>query len=294
MQQGNATYRLIVRRGPQPNQVYEITKEVTNLGRDIINDIVINDREVSRQHLRITRGADTLSVEDLGSTNGTFINGKRLSGAVALKNGDMIGLGETVTLGFEIVRGSAAPPSPAASPYGSGAPAGEGTPPPQQAAPPPQPAPQPAPDNAPAQNPYQPPQGPGQGQPSQEEAYQPDPYAPSPYQPGQGYQQPADPYAPPQSPQPIPADAGYYPPAQGGYAPPQAPPNYDYDPYLRENEGGSSTRWLLIGCAVFFLLACGCVSVVGLVIIDQTNAWCTFPVVSDVVGALGFCGSASP
>ena len=56
------SFRFIVRRGPQPNQVYELTAEVSNLGRDITNDIVINDREVSRHHLRLTLGGDGLAI----------------------------------------------------------------------------------------------------------------------------------------------------------------------------------------------------------------------------------------
>jgi pSer/pThr/pTyr-binding forkhead associated (FHA) protein len=104
MQQSNDSFRLIVRRGPQPNQTYDLNKDISTVGRDITNDIVINDPEVSRHHLRFTRGAGGFTIEDLGSTNGTFINGQRLTGAKPLNNGDMIGLGETVTLGYEIVR----------------------------------------------------------------------------------------------------------------------------------------------------------------------------------------------
>jgi hypothetical protein len=100
--QGNDSFRLIVRRGPQPNQVYELNKDIITVGRDITNDIVINDPEVSRHHMRFTRGAGGFTLEDLGSTNGTFINGQRLTGAKPLSNGDMIGLGETVTLGYEV------------------------------------------------------------------------------------------------------------------------------------------------------------------------------------------------
>jgi pSer/pThr/pTyr-binding forkhead associated (FHA) protein len=100
--QGNDSFRLIVRRGPQPNQVYELNKDIITVGRDITNDIVINDPEVSRHHMRFTRGAGGYTLEDLGSTNGTFINGQRLTGAKPLSNGDMIGLGETVTLGYEV------------------------------------------------------------------------------------------------------------------------------------------------------------------------------------------------
>jgi pSer/pThr/pTyr-binding forkhead associated (FHA) protein len=103
MQQSDS-FRLIVRRGPQPNQTYDLNKDIITLGRDITNDIVINDPEVSRHHMRLTRGAGGYTLEDLGSTNGTFVNGQRLTGAKPLNNGDMIGLGETVTLGYEMIR----------------------------------------------------------------------------------------------------------------------------------------------------------------------------------------------
>lgn len=99
--QGSNSFRLIVRRGPQPNQIYELNKGVVTIGRDITNDIVINDPEVSRHHLRLTQGGGGYTVEDLGSTNGTFVNGQRLTGAHPLSHGDMLGLGETVTLAYE-------------------------------------------------------------------------------------------------------------------------------------------------------------------------------------------------
>ncbi len=99
--QSSGSFRLIVRRGPQPNQIYELNKDIITLGRDITNDIVINDPEVSRHHCRITRGGGGYTLEDLGSTNGTFVNGQRLTGARPLSGGDTVGLGETVTLGYE-------------------------------------------------------------------------------------------------------------------------------------------------------------------------------------------------
>jgi predicted component of type VI protein secretion system len=111
--QSSDSFRLVVRRGPQPNQVYDLNKDITTIGRDITNDIAINDPEVSRHHLRFTRGAAGFTIEDLGSTNGTFVNGQRLTGARPLNPGDMIGLGETVTLQYEIARPMAAgAPSP--------------------------------------------------------------------------------------------------------------------------------------------------------------------------------------
>jgi len=111
--QGTGSYRLIVRRGPQPNQIYELSKDTISLGRDITNDIVINDPEVSRHHGRLIRGGGGYTMEDLGSTNGTFINGQRLNGARPLNGGDTMGLGETVTLSYEAAVMPGAPVSPA-------------------------------------------------------------------------------------------------------------------------------------------------------------------------------------
>lgn len=101
--QPGASYRLVVRRGPQPNQQYDLTRETLTIGRDITNDIVINDPECSRHHSRLVRNASGYTIEDLRSTNGTFINRQRISAPYQLTNGDLIGLGETVTLVFEVV-----------------------------------------------------------------------------------------------------------------------------------------------------------------------------------------------
>jgi hypothetical protein len=166
MQQGNDSFRLVVRRGPQPNQTYDLNKDIVTIGRDITNDIVINDPEVSRHHLRFTRGGGGFTIEDLGSTNGTFINGQRLTGAKPLNNGDMIGLGETVTLAYERAQPAAgaeedvfARPGPA-SPYAP--PAQQQQQQPEPAQPQPQPAPPPySYSGAPQQPAYEaPPQAP--------------------------------------------------------------------------------------------------------------------------------------
>lgn len=274
--QESASFRLIVRRGPQPNQSFDLNKDVVTLGRDITNDIVINDPEVSRHHLRFTRGADGYNIEDLGSTNGTFIGGQRLSGVRPLNRGELIGLGETVTLAYDVVRpeGSAAPPGAAAT-MPSPAPQGPPAVPPQNpyaqppAAPPQDPygAPPPA---APPQDPYGAPPPAAPPQP----AYGAQP--PTPAQPAYG----ADPYGQPQQPD---YDQGY---AQDDYAyagGPAAPPGYDYDPYaMREDEGGATWRWVVIGCAGLTLFCC-CATIVGLVIVDTGDLWCDIPVVREVI-----------
>ncbi len=164
--QPNDSFRLIVRRGPQPNQTYDLNKDIITLGRDITNDIVINDPEVSRHHMRLTRGAGGYTVEDLGSTNGTFVNGQRLTGAKPLNNGDMLGLGETVTLGYEMMRErpvGVAPeepvtaPSPAARPLTTPPPPAPPSQPPSYSySPPPAPSYTPAPPQAPPGYDYDP------------------------------------------------------------------------------------------------------------------------------------------
>ena len=107
MQQGSDRFRLVVRRGPTPSQTWDLDGELITVGRDVSNDIVVNDAESSRQHLRLRRRrGGGYVLEDLGSTNGTFVNGQRLSGARSLHNGDMLGLGETVTLAYERVPGT--------------------------------------------------------------------------------------------------------------------------------------------------------------------------------------------
>lgn len=131
--QAGARYRLVVRRGPQPNQQYELTRDKVTIGRDITNDVVVGDPEVSRHHARLVRTATGYAIEDLRSTNGTFVNQQRIATPHTLQNGDLIGLGETVVLAFEAVGiaedatmlGGAAQPPPQRAPY---------TPPPAQPA----------------------------------------------------------------------------------------------------------------------------------------------------------------
>ena len=66
---------------------------VRTLGRTARADFIVNAPLVSRLHCRITADASgALQVEDLGSTNGTLVNGKRVERA-ALKDGDTLGVG---------------------------------------------------------------------------------------------------------------------------------------------------------------------------------------------------------
>lgn len=92
--------RLLVRVGAQPEEEYVLEREVTILGREAINDLVIDDAEVSRRHTRILREAEGYYVEDLGSTNGTFVNGQRVTSPLLLYHGDTIEMGKSSRLVF--------------------------------------------------------------------------------------------------------------------------------------------------------------------------------------------------
>lgn len=250
MQQNSGTFRLIVRRGPQPNQIHEMTKDVVTLGRDITNDITINDPEVSRHHARLTRGGGGYTIEDLGSTNGTFVNGQRLTGARPLAAGDMIGMGETVTLAYEsTAMGMGEVPgagqAPRVDPY---APGGAGA--------------------APG---YAPPNYPQAAAPAEQPAPYQQPYAPNPYaqQPPQSYAQQGYPQQPQQGAYPGYSDYG------SGYS--------DYEP---EPQNRGMGRWFLLGCGCFIVL-CVVGAVVALIIIDQTCAWNQEPLVS-ILDVFGF------
>jgi sigma-B regulation protein RsbU (phosphoserine phosphatase) len=80
---------------------FPLEKPVTSIGRSSMNDLPISDKMLSRQHARIVKDDNGgLLVEDLGSRNGTFLNGERLAAPQPLKAGDRITLGG-VTLKLE-------------------------------------------------------------------------------------------------------------------------------------------------------------------------------------------------
>ncbi len=103
-----AAFRLVVKTGPNPGTTFDLTKEVTLVGRDVTNDITVGDSEISRQHARLTRTPGGYVIEDLGSTNGSYVNGERLVAPRVLSPGDLLGMGENVTLSFEATSPEAA------------------------------------------------------------------------------------------------------------------------------------------------------------------------------------------
>jgi hypothetical protein len=94
-------FQLTMQSGPTPGKTYPIEKEETLAGRDLANDITVSEPEVSRRHARFVVREEGVYVEDLGSTNGTFLNGIRISSPQQLRVGDVITFGENVHLLFE-------------------------------------------------------------------------------------------------------------------------------------------------------------------------------------------------
>jgi predicted component of type VI protein secretion system len=239
------TFQLVMHSGPTPGKIFELVQDEVTIGRDIGNRIVINDPEVSRKHARLTLQTGGFVIEDLGSTNGTFINGQRLIGPHMLRPGETIMFGEKISLEYEILGFD-----PNATLVGGTS---------AQAAPPPSREtyrvetpdfgyPPAAPPGPPVQQPdyYQPPAVP---------VYQSPPPAYSPAAPvfsGQVPPGPSEPYVTP---------AG----------------TYDSLPPEEEPARSSSRTWLIAGCGCLVIILV-CV-VVGLAAyyFDSQNLYCTAP-----------------
>ena len=245
-------YQLVMRTGPEPDRVYELKLGIISIGRDSSNDITINDSEISRKHARLTAQAGGYILEDLGSTNGTFVNGQRLMGPHLLRVGELILLGENVSLTFEAAQFD--PDATVAAAVNL---------PPYQTPPP-------------VRDTYIIP--PVQPPPTERETYIIPPVQPAP----QAQPQYIPPYPPQAQPAPPPRQdyRGVYPPAG---APPQAiPPGY-YQPAAEvsaeapwpEEKKKFPRNWLIagIGCLLVFL----CVCVGAAWVFDTLNLYCLPP-----------------
>jgi pSer/pThr/pTyr-binding forkhead associated (FHA) protein len=68
------------------------------VGRDTSADIAVPDPALSRQHARVTHDLEGVWLEDLGSTNGTYINGHRIADRCRLRDGDRVRIGNTAAI----------------------------------------------------------------------------------------------------------------------------------------------------------------------------------------------------
>ncbi len=98
-----AQFQFVMRSGPTPGVTFPLEGDQLVIGRDSSNSVAINDAEISRKHSRLSFQGGKYVLEDLGSTNGTFVNGQRLAGPVVLKPGDVVSLGEQIVLMYDAI-----------------------------------------------------------------------------------------------------------------------------------------------------------------------------------------------
>jgi RND superfamily putative drug exporter len=118
---GQARPELRVVAGKLAGETIPVTSEAVVIGRDASGPAALDgDPELSHQHARVSRANGSFVVEDLGSTNGTFVNGRRIDEPTVAHSGDAIWLGASTLMvmepGTSIPEDEAveAPPSPCA------------------------------------------------------------------------------------------------------------------------------------------------------------------------------------
>lgn len=90
--------RLLVTNGPQVGMAAEVDQAGTYvvIGRSADCAIVLDDDFVSTRHARVVNGENGLYLEDLGSTNGTYVNGRRITAPTSVGTEDEIRIGRTI------------------------------------------------------------------------------------------------------------------------------------------------------------------------------------------------------
>lgn len=83
---------LVVRKGPTPGERFFLESPRLSIGRDPDSDIFLNDMTVSRAHAALDIVGGEVTVRDLGSLNGTYVNGVIVD-AARLGNGDVLQIG---------------------------------------------------------------------------------------------------------------------------------------------------------------------------------------------------------
>jgi predicted component of type VI protein secretion system len=102
--------KLVIRAGEQMGTEFPADRAVVRMGRGSGSDIILHDSQASRLHAEISQVGGQYVIRDLGSTNGTYVNGERVVGTQPLYPGDQIRIGDTI-LSYE--SGFAAASTPA-------------------------------------------------------------------------------------------------------------------------------------------------------------------------------------
>ncbi len=89
---------LLVVSGPARGETLAVVDLPAVIGRSSGADLVIDDDTVSRRHAEFRGNRGAVEVEDLGSSNGTTLNGNPITGSLLLRDGDLLGLGSATFL----------------------------------------------------------------------------------------------------------------------------------------------------------------------------------------------------
>lgn len=90
--EGLSGFAIVVEKGPRTGMTFLLREGNTTVGRHPESDIFLNDVTVSRHHCRFVASGESLTVEDSGSTNGTYVNDERVD-SIALTAGDEVLIG---------------------------------------------------------------------------------------------------------------------------------------------------------------------------------------------------------
>jgi hypothetical protein len=96
-----AQFQFVMRTGPNTGKIYPLAAPEILIGRDESNGVAINDAEVSRKHAKLSLQGSAYVIQDLGSTNGSFVNGQRITGPQVLNPGDSVSFGENIVVTYE-------------------------------------------------------------------------------------------------------------------------------------------------------------------------------------------------
>lgn len=101
--EGLSGFAIVVEKGPRKGLTFLLRDGNTTIGRHPESDIFLNDVTISRHHCRFVASGDSLTVEDSGSTNGTYVNDERVDSS-GLSAGDDVLIGR---FHFVVVHGDA-------------------------------------------------------------------------------------------------------------------------------------------------------------------------------------------